>query len=80
MEKRPPALLVHGKQLRRLFILWCGLRVFAFPAHSQTAEEEPLPSPDSHETGQSPHGHLFGDWGCEGTRLLECGVKLNFQY
>ena len=41
---------------------------------------EPLPGPDSHETGQGPHGHLFGDWGGERTRLQERGVKFDFQY
>ena len=49
-------------------------------AHSQTVQEEPLPGPDSHETGQGPHGHLFGDWGGERTRLLERGVRFDFQY
>jgi porin len=71
---------VYGRQLRSLFLLWCGLCLFAFPAHSQTAQEEPPPGPDSHETGQGPHGHLFGDWGGERTRLLERGVKFDFQY
>jgi carbohydrate-selective porin OprB len=55
----------------------CALFIFAFPAHSQ---EEPVPGPDSHETGQGPHGHLFGEWGGERTRLLERGVKFDFQY
>jgi porin len=58
----------------------CGLCVFVLPAHSQTAQEEPLPGPDSHETGQGPHGHLFGDWGGERTRLSKRGVKFDFQY
>jgi porin len=58
----------------------CVLCVFAPPAHSQTAREEPLPGPDSHETGQGPHGHLFGDWGGERTRFLDRGVKFDFQY
>jgi porin len=71
---------VYGRQLRSLFLLWCGLCLFAFPAHSQTAQEEPPPGPDSHETGQGPHRHLFGDWGGERTRLLERGVKFDFQY
>jgi hypothetical protein len=45
--------------------------LFAFPVRSQTAQQEPLPGPDSHETGQGPHGHLFGDWGGERTRLQQ---------
>ena len=38
------------------------------------------PGPDSHETGQGPHGHLFGDWGGERTRLARRGVNFDFQY
>jgi porin len=71
---------IHGRQLRFLFLFWSGLLVFALPAHSQIAQEETLGGPDSHETGQGPHGHLFGDWGGERTRLLERGVKFDFQY
>src|SRR6267378_4530833 len=71
---------MYGWQLRFLFLLWCGLYVFAFPVHSQTSQEETLSGPDSHETGQGPHGHLFGNWGGERTRLLERGVRFDFQY
>jgi carbohydrate-selective porin OprB len=49
-------------------------------AYAQEAQEETLGGPDSHETGQGPHGHLFGEWGGERTRLLERGVKFDFQY
>ncbi len=70
----------HGRKLHFLFLLWCGLHVFAFPVHAQTLQEETLSGPDSHETGQGPHGHLFGDWGGERTRLLERGVRFDFQY
>src|ERR1700737_3326222 len=80
LGKRAIALLIYVRQLRLLFLLWCALCVFAFPVHSQTAEHEPLPGPDSHETGQGPHGHLFGDWGGERTPLLGRGVEFNFQY
>jgi porin len=69
-----------GRQLRVLFLLWCGVCVFAFPAHSQTEQQEPVPGPDSHETGQGPHGHLFGEWGGERTRLQERGITFDFQY
>ncbi len=73
----------HGRKLRFLFLLCCALYVFAFPVRSQIVQvepQEPLPGPDSHETGQGPHGHLFGDWGGERTRLAERGVNFDFQY
>jgi porin len=70
------ALLRYGL----LCVLACALCVFAFPAHSQTTQQESLPGPDSHETGQGPHGHLFGDWGGERTRLARHGVDFDFQY
>jgi porin len=70
----------YGRQLRSLTLLSCGLCVLAFPAHSQTAQDEQLPGPDSHETGQGSHGHLLGDWGGERTRLLERGVRFDFHY
>jgi porin len=70
----------YGRQLQFLLLLCCGLCAFAYPAHSQTGQQEPLPGPDSHETGQGPHGHLFGDWGGERTRLQEHGVNFDFQY
>ncbi len=73
-------LCTYGRKLCFLFLLWCGLYVFPFPVHSQTLQEETLSGPDSHETGQGPHGHLFGDWGGERTRLLERGVRFDFQY
>jgi hypothetical protein len=63
-----------------LFSLSLGLSLFALPVRSQTSQQEPLPGPDSHETGQGPHGHLFGNWGGERTRLEERGVNFDFQY
>ena len=71
---------MYNRQLWFLSLLWCGLGVFAFGAHSQTSPEEPLPGPDSRETGQGPHGHLFGDWDGERSRLQEHGVKFDLQY
>src|SRR6266850_346705 len=71
---------LYGRQLRFPFLLCCALCVFTFPANSQILQEETLSGPDSHETGQGPHGHLFGDWGGERTRLQERGVKFDFQY
>jgi porin len=69
-----------GRQRRFLFALGLCVCLHAFPARSQTAQQEPLPGPDSHETGQGPHGHLFGNWGGERTRLQERGVTFDFQY
>ena len=69
----------HSVLLRFLLALSCAL-CLAFPAYSQEPQEEPPPGPDSHETGMGPHGHLFGDWGGERSRLLERGVKYDLQY
>ena len=81
LEQRASGLLLsYGRLLRPPFFLWCALFVFAYPVRSQTAQQEPLPGPDSHETGQGPHGHLFGTWGGERTRLQERGVSFDFQY
>jgi carbohydrate-selective porin OprB len=57
-----------------------ALFMFAIPAFPHAAQEETLGGPDSHETGQGPHGHLFGDWGGARSRLLERGVRFDFQY
>jgi porin len=61
-------------------LLWAVWYGFAATALSQAAQEEPTPGPDSHETGQGRHGHLFGEWGGERRRLEERGVKFDFQY
>jgi porin len=75
--------LSRSRHLRFIFLLWCALCLFTSPVLSQTVKvepQEPLPGPDSHETGQGPHGHLLGDWGGERTRLAERGVNFDFQY
>jgi carbohydrate-selective porin OprB len=61
-------------------LAWAAFFSLAARAYSQDRIGETLSGPDSHETGQSPHGHLFGDWGGERTRLLERGVRFDFQY
>jgi carbohydrate-selective porin OprB len=61
-------------------VMFAALCLFVTRAYSQTTQQEPVPGPDSHETGQGPHGHLFGDWDGERTRLLERGVSFDFQY
>ena len=62
------------------YLMWAVLCLFAVRAYSLQAQEETLGGPDSHETGQGPHGHIFGEWGGERTRLLEHGVRFDFQY
>jgi len=63
-----------------VLLLWLASCIVPTSAHSQAAQDETLGGPDSHETGQGPHGHLFGEWGGERTRLLERGVRFDFQY
>ena len=65
--------------LRIAFLIWSALCILA-SAYAQDQLEETLSGPDSHETGQGPHGHLFGDWGGERSGLLERGVRFDFQY
>jgi porin len=71
---------LYSRPWRFLFYLSVGVCLYALPARSQTAQQEPLPGPDSHETGHGPHGHLWGTWGGERTRLEERGVTFDFQY
>jgi porin len=71
---------LYSRPWRFLFYLSVGVCLYALPARSQTAQQEPLPGPDSHETGHGPHGHLLGTWGGERTRLEERGVTFDFQY
>ena len=66
--------------MKRLFLLWIGCCIFLTSPHPLLAQDQPLSGPDSHETGQGPHGHLFGVWGGERTRLLERGVSFDLQY
>src|SRR5258708_37828961 len=61
-------------------VMWAALCLFVPRAYAQEAQEETLGGPDSHETGQGRHGHLFGEWGGERTRLEERGVRFDLQY
>jgi len=61
-------------------VIWVALAILAADAASQVAQEETLSGPDSHETGEGPHGHLLGDWHGERSRLSERGVSFDFQY
>jgi len=71
---------MYKRHLKFLLLLWSGFGVWASPALSQTAQDETLSGPDSHETGQGPHGHLFGDWVGERSQLADRGVTFDLQY
>jgi porin len=49
-------------------------------AGCQAVRDGALGGPDSHETGQGPRGHVFGDWGGARSRLEERGVRFDLQY
>jgi porin len=70
---------MDARTRRILFSLCVWLWFYAVPVCAQQ-QEETLSGPDSHETGQGPHGHLFGDWDGLRSRLLERGVRFDFQY
>ena len=63
---------------RAVILVWAALSVFAARAYPQIGET--LSGPDSHETGQGPHGHLLGDWGGVRPYLFERGVRFDLQY
>ena len=63
----------------RISILLLNGLILVVPLYSQTLEDA-LGGPDSHETGQGPHGHLLGDWDGLRSRMLERGVRFDFQY
>ncbi len=56
---------------RLAITVWAALSVSAGHTYPQTALEETPSGPDSHETGQGPHGHLLGEWGGLRPYLLE---------
>jgi len=67
--------------LRIAFLACSGFCTLVVPVYLQGQRPaETLSGPDSHETGQGPHGHLFGEWGGQRTRLEEEGVHFDFQY
>jgi len=66
---------------RLVFLVWAALCVFGARAYSQTGLGETLSGPDSHERRQgAADDYLLGDWGGVRTRLLERGVRFDFQY
>ena len=69
------------REFPKLVLLVCiMLCILAAYAYSQTGLGETLSGPDRDETGQGHHRHLFGDWDGERSRLLERGVRFDFQY
>ena len=65
----------------RILVVFCsGFSIHVGILYSQITQEETLSGPDSHETVQGTHGHLLGEWGGERSRLLERGVRFDFQY
>ena len=72
---------MYARMLPITFLACCGFCALVVPMYLQGQRpEETLTGPDSHETGQGPHGHLFGEWGGERTRLERRGVRFDFQY
>ena len=72
---------MYARMLRMALLACSGFCTLVVPAFLQGQRpEETLSGPDSHETGQGPHGHLFGEWGGERTRLEQRGVRFDFQY
>jgi len=67
-----------GRSVIPVIIVWAALSVFG--AHTYPQIGETLSGPDSHETGQGPHGHLLGDWGGVRPYLFDRGVRFDFQY
>jgi porin len=68
--------------LRRVaFLAYSSFCALVLAVYSQGQQpDETLSGPDSHETGRGPHGHLFGEWGGERTRLEKRGVHFDLQY
>ncbi len=71
---------MFGRSAVALLLLCSAPGAFASQALPQSSQEETLSGPDSHETGQGPYGHLLGEWAGTRTRLLERGVRFDFQY
>ena len=68
-------------QMLRLFLAGSAFCTLVVPVYLRSQQpEETLSGPDSHETGQGPHGHLFGEWGGERTQLERRGVSFDLQY
>ena len=70
----------RGISVKVVFLVWVAWCLFGTRAYSQNGLGETLSGPDSHEIPQGAEGHLLGDWGGVRTRLLQRGVRFDFQY
>src|SRR6266446_10909900 len=61
-------------------LFWSGFLMYLGTLYAQITQEETLSGPDTHETVQGPHSHLLGEWDGERSRLLERGIRFDFQY
>jgi porin len=66
--------------MHRILVFFASGSLILVAALQAQPQEETLSGPDSHETGQGPHGHLLGDWGGGRMRLFDRGVRFDFQY
>jgi len=72
---------MYARKLQISILVCAGFCPLLVPVYLQSQQpEETLSGPDSHETGQGRHGHLFGQWDGERTRLERRGVRFDFQY
>ncbi|HZW94127.1 MAG TPA: carbohydrate porin [Candidatus Eremiobacteraceae bacterium] len=72
---------MYARKLQISILVCAGFSALVVPVHLQSQQpEETLSGPDSHETGQGPHGHLFGERGGVRTRLEKRGVHFDLQY
>ena len=83
--KRGIALLASNRTLQKfparfVCLVWVALHIWLLPLSRRLLRTRLSRAPDRHETGQGPHGHLFGDWGGARSRLLERGVRFDLQY
>jgi porin len=72
---------MYARKLQISILVCAGFCTLLVPVYLQSQRpEETLSGPDNHETGQGRHGHLFGQWDGERTRLERRGVHFDFQY
>jgi len=70
----------RGLAARGVVAALTGLCIVASPAYSQTGKGETRSCPNGNELRLGSQDHLLGDWCGQRTRLLERGVRFDFQY